>query len=115
MAAAEDVQSRLDVGASHVEPGQRVRRRGGGGVRCVRGLLGPGSVATDERGQDVLDLGAIRRRVPRHPFKCVDPADPNVDVLAADLVDGAREALGDLPFTVDLDLTPGGHRAGDDE
>jgi hypothetical protein len=78
-------------------------------------VLRPRSVSSDERSQNILDLWAVRWRILRDAFESVYASNPDIHVLAADLVYRASEAICDLALAVDLDLTPGCDRADKDE
>lgn len=112
--ACQNTHGGLDIRRDYLQPRPFLDRCGWvfWTIRCA-GV--PRFMVADKGAEDELDCVAVRRGVPRNAFQGVDTTDADVEVVAADLVDRTGEALGDLPFAVDVDLSPGRRRANDDQ
>src|SRR5829696_10380535 len=121
-AAPQDGNDSLDV---------RIRRRRFSSLRLLSGVLygtllfcciapaplacfrRPRSVLPDVGCQDLHDRPVVFFGLPGDPFEGVDTAYPDLQQLVViltnlpELIDGPGEALGDLPFAVDLQGAPG--------
>jgi hypothetical protein len=84
-------------------------------LRAVGKANQPWGMTADERAKHYPYAAAILGRVPGDTFQSVEGADSYVDVIAAELLDSTGEAIGELPFTVDLNLSPGSQCADYDE
>jgi hypothetical protein len=83
-------------------------------LRIISSGYRPFCVVADKGSHQELDSGPVRYGIPGDTFECVETADTDIDVLVTQLVDSARESLGDLAFTADMDLPPGGDRSAHD-
>src|SRR5207248_715650 len=72
----------------------------------VRWPYRPWRVVTDVGTEEVQHGVTVVLRVARDAFERVHPADPDVDGIAADLVNGPRKAVGDLPLPADVHRHP---------
>jgi hypothetical protein len=104
-AAANDGEGGLDVGRASLQRWHLVNGR----ISAVlAGQAGrPGSMATDERGDDLEHGQPVGWGVVCDAFEGVDSAQANVEpvgAVLAELVDGPGEPLGDLAFLDDGDL-----------
>ena len=91
-------------------------------INCCRRVLGPvgradhpGCVAADERRENSRDGISVGWRVLGDALQGEDATQPHIRRLAAELVDGTGKPLGDLSFTVDLNLAPRGDGTHDQE
>ncbi|HEY1570330.1 MAG TPA: hypothetical protein VGG05_03230 [Pseudonocardiaceae bacterium] len=112
--SCENGDGGLDVRRDDPQRGPLVHGRGGV-FRAIRFSDVPGGVVADESAQDELDRVTVRRGVSADAFHGIDTADTDIGVLATDLIDSAGESFGYLPFTVDMDLSPGPKPADDDD
>jgi len=60
-------------------------------------------VLAQELGQHFHDRPVILFRLPRDSFERVDAAQPHVELLVAELVDGPAEPVRELPLPVQLE------------
>ena len=61
----------------------------------------PGSTLPNEWGEHLDHLRVVFLRIPGDPFEGIDTAEANLDFPAGELVDGSREALGDLASSIE--------------
>jgi hypothetical protein len=87
----------------------------GGVLRPGCGADGPARVVADQGAEKELDSPAVGCRVTGDTFERVDTPDADIDVLAAQLVRGPGESLGDLAFPTDADLSPSCDGADDNQ
>jgi hypothetical protein len=64
-------------------------------------------VAAHVGSQDLLDGGPVRRGITGDALQRIDAAQADIQVFAAELVDGLGVAVGDLAFAGDAQLPPG--------
>jgi hypothetical protein len=69
-------------------------------------------MTTDKCPEHVLDGAAVIRRILGDASQRVQTADAHIKILAAQLIDGTAEPVGDLAFAADVDLPPRCYRAG---
>jgi hypothetical protein len=70
-------------------------------------------VRADDGAQEKQDRVPVRGRIPGDAFQCVQAADADIDVRAADLVHGFAEPVSNLTLAADVKLPPGCRGAGD--
>src|SRR6266545_4374846 len=104
-AAAEHRQDRLDVRRPGLHGWKGVQR--GGRDILARPGWWPRRVFADVGAQNLGDSGPVRCGIAGDTLQRVDPAEPNVQVWAPELIDSPGEPLGDLPLTVELELPAG--------
>jgi hypothetical protein len=106
-AAAEHDEADLDVRGTISQPGKSV-------VDCAVWMRcsifgrsgGPRGMGAHKRLQYSGNRLPIYLGIPCNTLQSKDAAEPDIELVAAELVDGTREPLGNLPFTCDLDLPP---------
>src|SRR4051794_20776810 len=83
-------------------------------------VLAGARVLSHEGGKHLDDLRVICYRVAGYALQGVDPAQANIELGTAELLDGSGEALGDLPGPVKTvgksakDCPDSGHSASED-
>jgi hypothetical protein len=68
-------------------------------------------VVPDVSTEEIRHSVAIVLGIAGDALKRVHASDPDVDDIAADLVDGSGEPLGDLTFSADVHLPPARYRS----
>jgi hypothetical protein len=104
-ATAEHCQGRLHIGGACLQLGDPVDWHCGavltGQARWPRGM------SPYEGGEHLSNCRPVGGRVSSNPLKRVNPTDPHIELVVADLVDGAGVPLGDLTLLGDTKLLAG--------